>query len=312
MVGLRTADPVGFGGQFGCYTDLETGLVLMTYRYYDAVACRFLTRDPAGYAAGVNPYAYCGGNPVTSADPLGLSPFWGSDLLTGIGDGASGGIARPIRSWIGNELGIGDPNAYVDTDSWWYKGGSIGGSVLGMATGTSQVGMAAGLANMQAGQAAAGCSTAGTASMGAPLADCQGPGSSGAGSGGGYWASTSGGEVYFGGAAPELPEYAGGKTFGVLRTGQGDTPLVSGWDGGPAPSMPKGSPGFDIVTRTHVEGHAAALMRQTGVSDATLYINNPEICSSCSKLLPSMLGAGRSLNVVLPDGSCVPFEGMGP
>ena len=86
----------------------------------------------------------------------GLSPFWGSDLLTGIGDGASGGIARPIRSWIGHELGIGDPNAYVDTDSWWYKGGSIGGSVLGMATGTSQVGMAAGLANMQAGQAAAG------------------------------------------------------------------------------------------------------------------------------------------------------------
>ena len=65
-------DPVGFGGQFGCYTDLETGLVLMTYRYYDTVACRFLTRDPAGYAAGVNPYAYCGGNPVTAVDPLGL------------------------------------------------------------------------------------------------------------------------------------------------------------------------------------------------------------------------------------------------
>ena len=30
-------DPVGFGGQFGYYTDAETGLALLTHRYYDAL-----------------------------------------------------------------------------------------------------------------------------------------------------------------------------------------------------------------------------------------------------------------------------------
>ncbi len=32
------ADVFGFGGQWGCYTDAETGLVLMTHRYYDPAA----------------------------------------------------------------------------------------------------------------------------------------------------------------------------------------------------------------------------------------------------------------------------------
>ncbi len=32
-VGAR--DPVGFGGQFGYYTDTETGLLCLTHRYYD-------------------------------------------------------------------------------------------------------------------------------------------------------------------------------------------------------------------------------------------------------------------------------------
>ena len=42
-------DPVGFGGQYGYYTDRETGLVLMGHRYYDPGTGRFLTRDPMGY-----------------------------------------------------------------------------------------------------------------------------------------------------------------------------------------------------------------------------------------------------------------------
>jgi len=110
--------------------------------------------------------------------------------------------------------------------------------------------------------------------------------------------------------APALAEFAkGGKTSGVLRTASGDAELLSGWEG-PASSMPKGSPGFDIITRTHVEGHAAALMRQQGAMDGRLFINNPVICSNCSKLLPSMLPSGVSLRVVLPDGSVVPFKGL--
>ncbi len=31
------------------------------------------------------------------------------------------------------------------------------------------------------------------------------------------------------------------------------------------------------LTRTHVEGHAAALMNQQGIMEATVYFNNPTI-----------------------------------
>lgn len=103
---------------------------------------------------------------------------------------------------------------------------------------------------------------------------------------------------------PNLPIYKDGdKTLGVLRAnGLDDVPLQSGWDG-PAAKMPEGARGFDIVTRTHVEGHAAATMRNNKISKATLYINNPDICRSCTKLLPRMLPAGTELTVVTPKGS---------
>jgi RHS repeat-associated protein len=113
-------------------------------------------------------------------------------------------------------------------------------------------------------------------------------------------------------AAPLLPDFVkGGKTAGVLRTSAGDTVLQSGWSG-PASSMSPGSAGFDIVTRTHVEGHAAALMQQQGVTEGTLYLNNPVICSSCTRLLPRMLAPGSNLNIVLPNGTITPFTGATP
>lgn len=113
------------------------------------------------------------------------------------------------------------------------------------------------------------------------------------------------------GAAPSLPAFVrGGKTVGVLRTASVDLPLQSGRTG-PALSVPQGTSGFDIVTRTHVEGHAAAAMRAEGVSEATLYINNPNICPSCSTLLPRMLPPGSQLTVVTPSGSTT-FVGVPP
>jgi SCP1.201-like deaminase len=85
-------------------------------------------------------------------------------------------------------------------------------------------------------------------------------------------------------------------------------PLRSGWQG-PASDIPRGTSGFDIVTRTHVEGHAAAVMRQNGLTDATVYINNPVICDSCMNNLPRMLPSGSRLTVVTPDGAAVTFTG---
>jgi len=133
-------DPVGFGGQYGYYTDPETGLALMTHRYYDAGRGRFLTRDPIGYSGGLNLYGFVGNNPITGADPDGTNPvtdtgqellgYWaslGSQVFSGVTDpinGAKVGIAeyklarkvgygRAVRITLGAQLsGIG--HAYTD------------------------------------------------------------------------------------------------------------------------------------------------------------------------------------------------------
>jgi SCP1.201-like deaminase len=112
--------------------------------------------------------------------------------------------------------------------------------------------------------------------------------------------------------SPQLAPYIpGGKTSGIFRSGNFTQELQSGYDG-PASSMPQGSPGFDRYTMTHVEGHAAALMRRDRITDGTLYINNPEICYSCNRLLPKMLPPGSTLRIVLPDGTVESFEGVVP
>ncbi len=96
--------------------------------------------------------------------------------------------------------------------------------------------------------------------------------------------------------------YEGAKTKGILETTDGDYYLVSGRKG-PASSIELGTSGFNGYTKTHVEGHAVALMRQLGLTEARVYINNPNVCRSCLKLLPRMLPPGTKLEVVTPLGS---------
>jgi hypothetical protein len=75
--------------------------------------------------------------------------------------------------------------------------------------------------------------------------------------------------------------------------------------------VPDDSSDFNIITMTHVEGHAAALMREMGISEAWLRINNPKICDDCLRDLETkMLPPGATLHVILPNGRDVPFTGQ--
>ena len=53
------------------YYDAETGMYYYGKRYYLAVLCRWLTRDPIEEQGGVNLYGFCGNDGVTFVDPLG-------------------------------------------------------------------------------------------------------------------------------------------------------------------------------------------------------------------------------------------------
>ena len=55
----------------------DTDLYLMGHRWYSASAGgRFLSRDPIGFAGGLNLYSYAGNSPVSKVDPLGLRDEW--------------------------------------------------------------------------------------------------------------------------------------------------------------------------------------------------------------------------------------------
>jgi RHS repeat-associated protein len=95
-------DPFGYSGEWGGYTDSETGLVLLTHRFYDPETGRFLTRDPLGYAGGINLYGYVQDNPVNWVDPEGYDP--GTDILQwgemGAGAGSFFGPEGPVGGFV--------------------------------------------------------------------------------------------------------------------------------------------------------------------------------------------------------------------
>ena len=53
--------------------DASIGLDNHGFRYYDPESGRYITRDPVGYADGLNVYAHVTNNPINRIDPLGLT-----------------------------------------------------------------------------------------------------------------------------------------------------------------------------------------------------------------------------------------------
>jgi RHS repeat-associated protein len=98
-----TSDPYGYKAQRGYYRDVETGLLLLTHRFMDVSAGRFLNRDPIASAGGVNLYGYVRNRPTLLGDPDGLLP-------SGREDGNGNIIYRPGPYPIVNPVPGGNPS----------------------------------------------------------------------------------------------------------------------------------------------------------------------------------------------------------
>jgi hypothetical protein len=88
---------------------------------------------------------------------------------------------------------------------------------------------------------------------------------------------------------------------------EGDVLGVAG--AGPAAGIPRGTPGFDAYLRTHVEGHAAAILRQQGGGQARLVINQVP-CPNCDRNLPRALPEGAELELLGPGGFRKTYRGL--
>lgn len=98
---------------------------------------------------------------------------------------------------------------------------------------------------------------------------------------------------------PPLPEYDGKTTEGVMVTPDGEQISFSSGNSS-SPSYPQ----YKAQSASHVEGKAALYMRENGISEATVYHNNPNgTCGFCDRQVPALLPEGAKLTVVPPSNS---------
>ncbi len=132
--------------------DAETQLYYNRARYYDPAVGRFISADPLGLSAGINPYAYGGNDPANGRDPSGLcgpkskAPAVGGGPVAappsnkGCGGGSSSDnsdIWSVVDAWFLMNYGFGLQYALNGTsgDCLFSGGGSIACSAGGFSYG---------------------------------------------------------------------------------------------------------------------------------------------------------------------------------
>jgi len=104
-------------GFTGYYYHATSGLDLSATRPYDPNLGRFIQRDPLAEAAGLNMYAYCGGNPVNLSDPSGLDPLLPDALSQLSGGGGSCMDAPPGNAFDPTDFSLNNmPSTNPDFD----------------------------------------------------------------------------------------------------------------------------------------------------------------------------------------------------
>jgi RHS repeat-associated protein len=84
--GVQDSQGMKGGGRIEIKTPRQTeDLYYYRARYYDPKACRFLTKDPIGFAGGdVNLYRYVTNNPINWIDPEGLKIKWNNYIFSNL------------------------------------------------------------------------------------------------------------------------------------------------------------------------------------------------------------------------------------
>jgi len=149
---------VGFHGQL---LDQFTGMYQMGYRWYSPVLGRWVSRDPIGFAGGLNHFVAGGNHLIVNNDVFGLDwqqgfvdalPTWAVeriasmpylpqglvDFSSGMGDSLSIGLTNVIRESMGTKHLVGKCSKS-------YKAGGCTGTSLSLAMGVAGGVQAAGV-----------------------------------------------------------------------------------------------------------------------------------------------------------------------
>jgi RHS repeat-associated protein len=128
---LQDIDTVYWGN---AYTYLgnedDGGLMYFHVRYYAKELGRFMSCDPikdmVSSALTINPYVYCGNNPIVFKDPMGLraapGPNWGDDEPGGMPSWAGQGGYHGFDTWQYGTYGpVGAMRGCWPTVERWFK-----------------------------------------------------------------------------------------------------------------------------------------------------------------------------------------------